>query len=120
MRTKKPPLNSFFRDPIIKNSTLISLILFGLSSLVLAFTYHRLPPVIPLFYSLTKGEKQLAPKPYIFFLPTTNILLIFAHTWICRLSFNQDRMFTRVISSASTIVTILFSVALIHILIILI
>lgn len=53
-----------------------------LMALVLALRYSTLPPQIPLFYSLTWGESQLADWWYIFLLPIMLHVFVFVNRFI--------------------------------------
>lgn len=48
----------------------------GISFIILAITFKRLPPSIPLYYSLPWGEEQLAKPSDLFIIPFS-IMIIF-------------------------------------------
>lgn len=47
-----------------------------ISFLFLLGFWQKLPPAIPLYYSLTWGENQLAPTSSIFILPILSVLIL--------------------------------------------
>lgn len=120
MRKPLIPLKSFARDNIIRSSLIWSGLLSLISLLLNIIYYHRLPPITPLFYSLSRGESQLVSKQFLFILPITSIIFFLAHAWIAKINFPTDRMFARILSVTSSMISFLFFIALIHIIIIMI
>lgn len=84
----------------------------------LLLSYSRIPPVVPFFYSLTKGENQLAGKNFLFILPLASMIFFFTHIYLAKTNYSLDRFFARTITVSSTIVTLLITIALAHIIII--
>jgi hypothetical protein len=64
----------------MKNKSLIfillNLIIISLSLGICVLTIGELPPQIPFFYSLPWGEKQLAPKVFLFVLPLISFMFL--------------------------------------------
>jgi len=80
--------------------------------------YHRLPPIAPLFYSLARGEKQLAKKQFLIILPFASLTFFIVHTWLAKFNFSSDRMLARILATTSALISFLFLVSLAHIIII--
>lgn len=57
----KDKINLFRKEKVIKTTNQISLGLLLFTLLLLAIFWRKLPPEIPLFYSLPWGEEQLGP-----------------------------------------------------------
>lgn len=77
-------LINFLRRPLIKKASLIFLALLLASIAILALQWPKLPPQVPLYYSLPWGESQLAAPWEVAILPTlaasifiTNLALTF-------------------------------------------
>ena len=118
MRKPLIPFKSFARDNIIRTSLIWSGLLSFLSLILLAIFFQQLPPVVPLFYSLAKGESQLADKQFLFTLPLTSVIFFIAHSWLAKINYSTERMFARILSVTSAMISFLFFVALIHIILI--
>ena len=63
---------------------IITVLFIMVSAGIVAFSLSRLPPQIPLWYSLPWGEGQLAPKIALFVLPAISLVflifnLVFSH-----------------------------------------
>lgn len=108
------------RDKIIRAGLVWSVGLWFLSSVSLGVLYHRLPPQVPLFYSLVEGSAQLAPRNILVTLPIASLIFILAHAWIARISYDLDITFARITAVTSIVVTFLFTLALMHIIMIVI
>lgn len=111
---------SFLKDKVIRNGFFLSGLFFLVSLTTLLLTYHKIPPVVPLFYSLVRGEQQLASKSFLSMLPATSFFFFTAHIWLSKINYSMDRLFARLLSLTSTIISFLFLVALLHIVIIVI
>src|SRR5512138_2849520 len=96
------PLGSFARDQIIKFSLIWASIFTGLTLLLALYCYRLLPPFVPLFFSLVKGENQLAPRSFILVLPVSAFAFFIAHLFLAQTNFISDRMFSRILSATST------------------
>ncbi|MFC1727414.1 hypothetical protein ACFL0Y_02720 [Patescibacteria group bacterium] len=62
-----------FKNDIIQLSLRLSFLLLAGQLVTLIFFYRRLPPQIPLFYSRSWGEKQLAPPLLLFLIPALSL-----------------------------------------------
>lgn len=73
----------------MKNKNLIfifiNLIVVAISVAVILLTYQSLPPTVPFFYSLPWGEGQLAPKSFLFAIPSISLLFFAANTVFLKL-----------------------------------
>lgn len=113
-----PTTYGFTTDPVIRNTLLLTFAFWLTSTVALVVLFTRLPPVLPLFYSLIQGEKQLANRPFISLLPIISFIFIALHVWFANLSFHHDRIFARLLTATAALLSFLFSVALTHIIII--
>jgi len=112
------PIGSFARDNFIRNCLLVSAALIFFQLLHLLLMYSKLPPTAPLFYSLVKGENQLASKAFLAMLPFTNIIFFLTHTYLAKINFQLDRIFSRLVTASSVFISCLFTIALWHIIVI--
>lgn len=90
-------------------------VFFWLASLsVLIFFYFRLPPQVPLFYSLPWGEDQLAPSSLIFAIPGSVFLIILINL-LAASFFPEEKLLLRTLGLASAVCAFLGLFALIKI-----
>lgn len=72
-------LRNFTPPEFVKMPFLLSYICLLSSYLLVLVFYFRLPPVIPLFYSLSQADQQLATKEWIFLFPAILTLVVLGH-----------------------------------------
>jgi hypothetical protein len=75
---------NFIKQPLIKKATFAFAAMFILSISLIVLKWGKLPPEVPLYYSLPWGEKQLGSPWELSILPTlcasifiTNLLITF-------------------------------------------
>lgn len=87
----------------------ISLALTVVIAVEIAIVYLRLQPELPIFYSLAEAEKQLAPKAYIWLLPSFSLLLNLLHFGLTRVFKQLETMILNIFSWSTVLLqTILF------------
>lgn len=102
-----------FSIPPILSSELILAYAFTLIALIITVgSFLFLPPQIPLWYSLSISEQQLAPKFLIFIFPAAMVLLVFIHTLIIGKLRRMDPIIVRIFSYGTTLVIFMFLVGL--------
>ena len=109
---------TFTKDSVIRNSLIWATIFWLANITSLAFVFKRLPPLVPFFYSLVRGENQLARKEFLFLLPTLSLVFISAHTIFSRINFDIDPVFSRIIQLSAWLISFLFTIAILHIVVI--
>lgn len=100
-QTKNPRIKLV--PAVVTRPIRISLILSLALSILTAVSYPRLQPQIPLFYSLSIPEQQLAAKGLIFLLPGLSMLINLIHIVLIR-SFNKLDTFILRLFAWSTVV----------------
>lgn len=96
---------------------------FAAAALILietVFSYGKLQPVIPMFYSLTNTEDQLVSKQFVFIFPILAILILFIHIPLQSYLQKHDMFDSVVFSWSTTIVEILLVIAYTRILLLVI
>lgn len=69
-------ISAFFNNSHYSLPIRLFLSMMGISFIILAITFRRLPPSVPLYYSLPWGEEQLARPSDLFIIPFS-IMIIF-------------------------------------------
>jgi hypothetical protein len=108
--------NSFYQDPVVRNGLLFALVLWLSSSLSLVWYYQFLPPVVPMFYSLVRGSTQLADKPFVAVLPIMSFTFLITHAIFAWVNYSQDMVFSRVMTLSASLGVFICSVAVWHML----
>lgn len=89
------------------------LIIINLSLLV--FVWRRLPPEVPLFYSLPRGESQLAKRLFLWLLPLGNLFIFSLNLILANKFFTKERLLAQILILTTGITSFLSTVALIKI-----
>jgi hypothetical protein len=98
-------------DKIAGNCLNVTSIAIVTSLFVLLFSWFRLPPEVPLFYSLPWGEEQLVSPFFLWFLPGSSSALIFFNFAFASY-FSDDKLLTRVLMVAATLYSLLATMIL--------
>ena len=99
--------NNIFSDKIMGASFLGSLFFIALSFLVILFSYHKLPPFIPIFNQLPWGTQRIGTTITIF-IPVSISLLISITNLIFSISlYKKTPLMSRILSVTSLILSIL-------------
>lgn len=98
--------NQFYKqqDKIIFNSTLLTIFMSLLILIFWVINYSKLPPQLPLFYSLPWGETQLASLPQ-FLILSSLIILILLINLIISWHLHPSQILTKRIISLTTAFT---------------
>ena len=75
-----------------------------IQSLLILTSFVKLPPEIPLFYSKTWGTQMLAPKLYIWILPTITLSIYLLNMLISRFLLFKEEFLKRALFITSTVV----------------
>lgn len=94
----------------------ISFILVGLSFLILAFFWKKLPPKAPLFYTKPWGEEQLAKDYFLWLLPGLSLIFTLLNWQIANLLFKNQLFLSQLIIWGNVTVCLLSSITLVRIL----
>jgi len=92
-----------------------------LSFILIVLTWNRLPPQIPLYFGRPWGEDQLAPKPFIFLLPTISAVILLANRFWGKIYLKKGGdFFNNMVAVSSLTVATLNLICLIKIILIII
>jgi len=117
MKEKKlEKFSSFDKDPVIRTSFIVASLGWLATTLGIGWFYNQLPPILPLFYSIARGEQQLAQKQFITLLPVLSLVFLITHIVFAWTSYTQDMVFARIMTISATLMVFMFAVAGIHIL----
>ena len=114
----KQELDTLLKDKATSLNIKITLILLGISWLILLFFWFKLPPQVPLLYSRPWGESQLVNKPLIALLPGITTFLSLVNLRLASLLFKNEKFLSQVLVWLNLTVAVLATTALVRILII--
>lgn len=106
-------------DMAVRVSLIFSLILMVIQFVLLLIYWTRIPPEIPLFYSLPSGAARLAHKNNLLILPLMSALTWFSHFFLIKLTDTALPVYRRLIVwfISVTIVLLLIATVLLTILV---
>lgn len=104
----------FFEDKLSKRYFKLSLFLISTSLLLIVFKFRKLPPEVPLFYSLPWGEKQLANKVLLFLLPFSSITVLLLNVFLAKKE-KAEPLVAKLLVSGALLFSILATITLIKI-----
>ncbi|OGY18957.1 MAG: hypothetical protein A2784_02395 [Candidatus Chisholmbacteria bacterium RIFCSPHIGHO2_01_FULL_48_12] len=85
------------------------------SGMMVAVTYRRLPPEIPLWFSRPWGAAQLAPKLWVVILPGSMLLISIGAIVAARMVDQKERLLAQMIMGGSIVIDFLLAYALLRI-----
>lgn len=111
----KDKFSAFWQEKTIRIATRISfaVLFFTLGFLIL--TWRRLPPQVPLFYSLPWGEEQLGSPSFLLILPLSCLIFGVLNFFLAFFSFEKQPLASKILVWLTVIVTLLASLTLVKI-----
>jgi len=103
-----------WNDKITGNCLNLALITLSASFFLLLFSWFKLPPKVPLFYSLPWGEEQLASPFYLWLLPASSLAIIIINL-VFASYFSSNQLLTRVLMVTASLYSLLASIILFRI-----
>ncbi len=85
-----------------------------------ALSYSRLPPQIPLFYTHTWGEEQLADIWFIAIIPLFMHLFFFLNNWIRNRFLAKESFLYKLFNTCNTFLVISFTIVYLKIILLVI
>jgi hypothetical protein len=107
-------LREVWRDRIASRCFNLALIALSASFILLLLSWVRLPPEVPLFYSLPWGEEQLVSPFLLWLLPGSSLAIIFINLTFASY-FSSDQLLTRVLMVTTSLYSILATIILFQI-----
>ncbi len=103
-----------WNDKITGNCLNLALIALSASFFLLLFSWFKLPPKVPLFYSLPWGEEQLASPFYLWLLPASSLAMTIINLAFASY-FSSDQLITRLLMVTASLYSLLASIILFRI-----
>lgn len=111
----KDKVTVLWQEKTIRTATRISfaILFFALGFLLL--TWKRLPPELPIFYSLPWGEEQLGNPAFLLILPIGSLLIGIVNFSLAVFSFERQPLAAKVLIWVTSSLTFLASLTLVKI-----
>lgn len=98
-------------DMVVRVSLAFSLILMVIQFVLLLVFWTRIPPEVPLFYSLPSGASRLANKGYVLVLPLMSALTWISSFFLIKLSSESMIVYRRLIVWFVSVTIVLLLIA---------
>lgn len=108
--------DEFKRDPFLRWSLLISLVIEVLSLIALFLSWKKLPPLVPLFYSLPWGEEQLATPLTLLLFLLSGFFISLINLIVAYLVFSRSKFLAHILLAITVMSTCLICVTTVQIL----
>lgn len=105
----------FFQEKTVRTATRISFALLLSVLAFLLFTWKKLPPEIPLFYSLPWGEEQLSSPFFLLILPLGSLFFGILNFLLAVFSFERQPISAKILVWATSSLILLEAIALVKI-----
>jgi hypothetical protein len=102
----------------IKASLLGSYVLSLGQALAVLSVYFRLPPVVPLWYTMANAQDQLAAKEWLLIIPALSITVSIVHTLLAPLLNEYGPLLMKLFGWATVVVHVVFALSLLRIIMI--
>lgn len=102
-------------DKLGRTSYVVSLVIILLTYSVIGGLLSKLPPTVPLYYSLPWGEARLVPKLFLFALPTMAMIILIFNLALGRFSQKISPLLPKVLSVTTAVVASMLAVSLLGI-----
>lgn len=94
-------------SPILRVILFLPLVLVIIMLLILGIYFKKLPPLVPLYYSLPWGEDQLTAPYMLLLLPLGSLLWYILSIFLIHTQMKEHRVYAQLILIAQVIVTIM-------------
>lgn len=108
-------VSNFFSNSHSSLPLRLFLLIMGISFIVLAIAFKRLPPSIPLYYSLPWGEEQLARPADLFIIPLSVMLIFLLNLTLSMTFLKKDDFLTQFLMWSSCLIALVGAISIIKI-----
>lgn len=104
-----------WRDSIIKKSILLVFFVQILFILIFILKFNDLPPQLPLFYSLPRGNEQLGNPILLLILPLLALFIEITNIGLSIYTYQTEKILSRILMIMSTFISIILFITFIKI-----
>ncbi len=103
---------AFLKEKSIQTAAGIFSIIFVVALFILSYSWKKLPPEIPLFYSLPWGEDQLAQKSSLSFLLFSTLGLSIANFVLITCCYKKETLATKILAWSAVFIMTLTTITI--------
>ena len=111
----KQEIDELSLEPVTKLGLRLAFLAIGLQLIILALTWHRLPPETPLLYSRAYGEAQLVQSYWLWLLPLTAFLVELISIRLAVRSRTENQLWSQMLSWVGAISAVMNLTTLVRI-----
>lgn len=115
VRSYGAKFDNFWQEKTVRIATRISFAILLFILAFLLFTWQKLPPQVPLFYSLPWGEEQLASPNFLLILPFSCLCLGILNFFLAVFCLEQHSLAAKILVWVTTSLIFLASFTLVKI-----
>lgn len=108
------------RDKITKPAIWLCFLIIFSGFSILIYQFSRLPPEVPLFYSRSWGEEQLARREFLFLLPSFSLIVLILNLFAAGRIFSKEKLLAQILLWSAAVFSLLAAITLLKIIILVI
>ncbi|MBI3955423.1 hypothetical protein HY338_03185 [Candidatus Gottesmanbacteria bacterium] len=111
----KLKIKNLFQDKLVQKISKFFIIILGIFLIIIIWKWKSLPPELPLFYSLPRGNLQLGTPFLLLLIPVFSILVFVVNLILSALFYSEEILIAKLLTISGFVVTILFFITFIKI-----
>lgn len=111
----KQKFKIFWQDKFILTAARLFGLLLAIFAAILIWKWNRLPPELPLFYSLPRGEEQLGSMFTLLLLPGLSLIIFLLHMLFGIYLIEKEQLAARILVSFSLLMTLVLLITFLKI-----
>ncbi len=116
----KQEIDELSLDPVTKLGLRLAFLAIGLQLIILALTWHRLPPEAPLLYSRAYGQTQLVGSWGLWVLPAIALVIELISIRLAAKSRAENQLWSQILSWVGAAAAIMSLTTLVRIIILIV
>lgn len=111
----KLKIKILFQDQLVLRISKLFILVFVIFLIIIIWKWKSLPPDLPLFYSLPRGNSQLGSPLLLLLLPGFSVLVFVINLILSALFYGEEKLIAKMLIITGMVVTILFLITFIKI-----
>lgn len=113
-------LGKIWLEKSVSTQIRVSLVLIASQLGLIIFSYAKLPPQIPLFFSRPWGEQQLVQPLLIIILPIFSLVFLIINSLIASMFLDKEKFLSQILTFGAALFSLFNSIALIKIILLMV
>lgn len=111
----KQELISLAKDPLIKKMLIFFSLIMIMFTVIFIWRWNRLPPQLPLFYSLPRSEDQLGTPLMFLILPFLSVFIFAVNFLLAIILYKNERLVGTILIIIATVLSFILFITFIKI-----